>query len=64
LLWRIPAAFMFFHVMVNTQGSFSDYSTGSRAMTALIVSAGILAFAVIVWLYFRLIGNPHRTPGA
>ncbi len=57
LLVAIPSAFLFFHVMVNTQGSFGDMTTGSRAMTALLISVGILAVAVAVWLYFRLVNS-------
>jgi hypothetical protein len=49
LALALPASFLFFHVIVNRNGSWLG-STEATLMTALV----LLAFAVGLWLFFRL----------
>lgn len=58
LVWlalALPASFMFFHIMVNSEGDFGDLTeSGLGGFTLLIASAVFLGVSFLTWQYFRM----------
>jgi hypothetical protein len=48
----LPASFLFFHVILNRDGSYESLSGGTKG--PLIAAVIFLIVSLIIWLYFRL----------
>jgi hypothetical protein len=56
LIWfllAVPAAFAFFHVLVN-EDDFGALVDDTNAVTLVAVCVGVLAISAATWLFFRL----------
>ena len=53
----LPASFLFFHTLVNTDESYEDLSSDTNALTMLAICGGFLAASSVFWLFFRLRSN-------
>jgi hypothetical protein len=50
----LPAAFIFFHALINPDSDYGDLAAQTKIVLMIAICAGLLAFAVALWVYFNL----------
>jgi hypothetical protein len=50
----LPAAFIFFHALINPDAGYADIAQESRPMIMLGICVAILAASIVVWFYVRI----------